>query len=197
MRNALIWLGVVCIMALPLIAAGFSPQLAWRSGVYILAGFAGILAMSLLFLQPLLAGRLLPNITPLHSRFLHRITGIVLVTAILAHVVGLWFTSAPDVMDALLFRSPTPFSAWGVVAMWAVFATTVLALSRRRLRLRTWRLAHGGLAIVIAVGSAVHAILIQGTMETLTKTALCGFVLLATVIVVGKLFAGLKTPKRG
>jgi len=176
-------------MVLPLLAAGFSPLLAWRSAVYILAGFAGILAMSLLFLQPLLAGRMLPHITPMQARYLHRTTGGIVLTAVVVHVGGLWLTSAPDVVDALLFRSPTPFSAWGVVAMWAVFATTALAVVRHRLRLRTWRIAHGGLALIIAIGSAVHAILIQGTMETLTKTALCGFVLLATVSVVFRVLA--------
>ena len=37
------------------------------------------------------------------------------------------------------------------------------------------------LAIVIVVGSAVHAILIEGTMETVSKAALCALVLVATV----------------
>ena len=37
------------------------------------------------------------------------------------------------------------------------------------------------LAIVIVVGSVVHAILIEGTMETVSKAALCALVLAATV----------------
>jgi hypothetical protein len=64
--------------------------------------------------------------------------------------------------------------------MWAVFAVALLAAFRRRLRPRTWRTAHMLLAIVIVVGSAVHAILIEGTMETVSKAALCALVLAAT-----------------
>ena len=77
--------------------------------------------------------------------------------------------------------SPTPFSPFGVIAMWAIFAVALLAAFRRRLRPRTWRIAHMLLAIVIVVGSAVHAILIEGTMETVSKAALCVLVLAATV----------------
>ena len=67
--------------------------------------------------------------------------------------------------------------------MWAVFASALLAALRRRLRLRprTWRLAHTTFAAVIVVGSVVHALLIEGTMETVSKAVLCMLVLAATV----------------
>jgi len=67
--------------------------------------------------------------------------------------------------------------------MWAIFAVALLAALRRRLRLRprTWRIAHMLLAIVIVVGSVVHAILIEGTMETVSKVALCALVLAAAI----------------
>src|SRR5213075_626128 len=97
------------------------------------------------------------------------------------HVGGLWITSPPDMIDALLFSSPTPFSPFGVIAMWAIFAVALLATLRRRLRPRTWRVAHTLLAIVIVAGSVVHAILIEGTMETVSKAALCALVLAATI----------------
>jgi len=60
--------------------------------------------------------------------------------------------------------------------MGTVFSTALLAALRRRLllRLRTWRFAHLSLAAVIVVGTAVHATLIEGTMETILKAALCG-----------------------
>jgi predicted ferric reductase len=108
--------------------------------------------------------------------------------AVVIHVGGLWITSPPDVIDALLFTSPTPFAAWGVIAMWAIFAVAFLAALRRRLRPRTWRIAHTLLAVVIVVGSVVHAILIEGTMETVSKAALCVLVLAATT----KLMADLR-----
>ncbi|MEM9970867.1 MAG: ferric reductase-like transmembrane domain-containing protein, partial [Pseudomonadota bacterium] len=118
----------------PLAIAATSPLLQWRSGIYIAAGFAGVLGLALIFLQPLLAGGYLPGLQRGVARRFHKWTGIGLVLAVVIHVVGLWVTSPPDVIDALLFRSPTPFSAWGVVAMWAVFlSVTLVALKGRRL----------------------------------------------------------------
>ena len=139
--------------------------------------------MGLLLLQPLLAARMLPGLTAMNSRMVHRWVGIALIAMIALHVGGLWITSPPDVVDALLFRSPTPFSAWGVAAMWAAFAAAALAALRSRLgwRFRPWRLAHASLALVTILGTVVHALLIEGTMETVTKAALCGLVLFACV----------------
>ena len=73
--------------------------------------------------------------------------------------------------------------------MWAVFAAALLAALRRQLRLspRTWRIGHTSLAVVIVVGSAVHAMLIEGTMETISKVILCALVLAATVKVMADL----------
>jgi predicted ferric reductase len=188
-RALLIWTGLAAAIVLPLALAAASPLLQWRQPVYIAAGFAGIIAMSLLLLQPLLAGGLLPGLRGPRGRQLHRWTGALLVSAVILHVAGLWITSPPDVIDALLFRSPTPFSAWGVVAMGAVFAAGLLALFRRRLRLRprTWRRAHVGLALITVAGSIVHALLIEGAMEWWTKVVLCVAVGLVTGQVVGKL----------
>ncbi|MEO0828868.1 MAG: ferric reductase-like transmembrane domain-containing protein, partial [Pseudomonadota bacterium] len=141
--------------------------------------------LALLLLQPLLATGILPGLETA-GRHLHRWTGAALLISVLAHVGGLWITSPPDVLDALVFRSPTPFSVWGVVAMWAIFATSALALLRRRLRLRwrTWQSAHLGLACVIVGGTVIHALLIEGTMETLSKLALCLLAALATLWVI-------------
>ena len=107
--------------------------------------------------------------------------------AIVIHVGGLWITSPPDMIDAFTFTSPTPFSPFGVIAMWAIFAVAVLAAFRRRLRPRTWRIAHTLLAIVIVVGSVAHGILIEGAMETVSKAALCALVLAATIKVMADL----------
>ena len=87
------------------------------------------------------------------------------------------------VIDALTFTSPTPFSAWGVVAMWAAFAAAGLAALRRRLRWhpQAWRHRHAVLATVTSVGTVVHALLIEGTMEPVSKAILCALVLGATV----------------
>ena len=104
----------------------------------------------------------------------------------LAYRAMIWLTSPPDVMDALLFRSPTPFSVWGVIAMWAVFAAALMAALRGRLKLRlmVWRLCHISLAVVVVVGSVVHAMLIDGTMGIVSKTALSALVLAVAAKVV-------------
>ncbi|MBN8183371.1 ferric reductase-like transmembrane domain-containing protein [Roseibium aggregatum] len=186
LRAILIWAILTTILAVPMLAAAASPLLQWRQPVYIAAGFAGITAMALLLLQPLLAGGYLPGAEGLKGRRLHRWTGSLLVLAIILHVGGLWITSPPDVIDALLFRSPTPFSVWGVLAMWAVFAAALLAAVRRRLPIppRRWRRFHTLLAIVIVIGSTAHALLIEGAMETLSKAALCALAVAATVKVI-------------
>jgi predicted ferric reductase len=185
-RSAFIWLALLLAIAIPIGAAAASPLLAWRDPIYIIAGFAGILGLALLLLQPLLAGRLLPGISPLRSRYIHRWVGLFLVVSVVVHVGGLWITSPPDVIDALTFSSPTPFSIWGVLAMWALFATALLAAFRRRLKLRpsTWRLAHSALALLIVSGTIIHALLIEGTMEVFTKAVLCTLVSIATLKVV-------------
>ena len=44
------------------------------------------------------------------------------------------------------------------------------------------------LAVVIVAGGVVHAMLIEGTMETVSKAALCALVLAATIKVVADLW---------
>ena len=185
-RMILVWAALCMAVVIPTAAAAFSPLLAWRSAVYIAAGLAGVVAMALLLVQPLLAGGLLPGLEGSRGRRVHRYVGAVLVLAVILHVAGLWLTSAPDVIDALLFVSPTPFSDWGVIAMWAVFAAALMAAFRRRLRVhpRKWKLAHTALAAIVVVGSVVHAVLIEGTMETVTKITLCALVVLASAKVI-------------
>lgn len=187
LRRTIVWAALVIAIAVPVAAAAMSPLLAWRDPVYIAAGFAGVVAMELLLFQPLLAAGWLPGLSGPRGRRVHRWIGSALVLAVIVHVVGLWVTSPPDVIDALLFASPTPFSAWGVIAMWALFASALLAGLRRRVRPRHWRRAHTLLAAVIVVGSIVHAMLIEGMMETFSKAALCVLVVAATLVAFARL----------
>ncbi len=185
-RKVLIWAAVCAALLVPVVAAGFSPLLQWRQPIYILAGFAGIVGFALMLLQPLLAGGYLPGLPALKGRRVHRWVGAGIVALVVLHVGGLWLTSPPDVVDALLLRSPTPFSVWGVLVMWLIFATAALALLRKRLGLRpmTWRRAHTALAVLIVAGTGLHAVLIQGTMETISKYTLFALALGATVKVI-------------
>lgn len=182
-RATLIWASLAAAVCVPIAAAAASPQLEWRGPVYIAAGFAGIVALGLVLVQPLLIGGYLPGLQAYRGRRAHHWIGGAIVVALVVHVAGLWITSPPDMVDALLFASPTLFSPFGVIAMWAIFAVALLASLRRRLGLRprTWRNVHMLLAIVIVAGSVVHCLLIEGTMETVSKAALCVLVLAATI----------------
>src|SRR6476646_8391142 len=193
-RVTLIWALLAAAVFVPIAAAAASPLLAWRDPVYILAGFAGIMALGLMLVQPLLIAGYLPGLSAYRGRRAHHWIGGALVVAVVIHVAGLWVTSPPDMIDALTFASPTPFSPWGVIAMWAIFAVALLAALRRRLglRLRTWRIVHLPLAVVIVVAGVVHAMLVEGTMETMSKAALCVLVLGATI----RVMAGLRVWRR-
>jgi len=194
-QAALIWAALAAAICVPIAVAAASPLLEWRGPIYILGGFAGIIGLGVLLVQPLLIGGYLPGPSAYRSRRTHLWIGCLLVVAVVVHVVGLWITSPPDMIDALLLTSPTPFSVFGVIAMWAIFAIAFLVALRRRLRLRprTWRIAHTLLAVVIIVGSVVHALLIEGAMETVSKAALCALVLAATI----KVVADLRVWRRG
>jgi predicted ferric reductase len=180
-KATLIWVALAVAICVPIAAAALSPLLAWRGPVYALAGFAGIIALGLVLVQPLLIAGYLPGLSGRRGRRAHYWIGGALAVAVVIHVAGLWITSPPDMIDALLFTSPTPFSPFGVIAMWAIFAVALLATLRRRLGPRTWRIAHVSLAVVIVVGSVVHGMLVEGTMETMSKAALCALVLAATI----------------
>src|SRR6185312_6233977 len=99
-RVTLIWAALAAAICVPIAAAAASPLLEWRDPVYILAGFAGIVALGLLLVQPLLAGGYLPGLPALCGRRTHRWIGGALVVAIMVHVGGLWIASPPDMIDA-------------------------------------------------------------------------------------------------
>jgi predicted ferric reductase len=178
-RALLIWAALALVLGVPLGFAATSQYLAYRDPVYIAAGYAGVVALGLALLQPVLARGWLPGVRQ-GGRRVHRVVGLLLVAVVVLHVAGLWLTSPPDIEDALLLRSPTPFSVWGVAAMWALFAAALLAALRRRLPPRAWRIGHMSLVSILVVGGAIHAMLIQGTMEPISKALLCALAILAT-----------------
>lgn len=185
MRSALIWGVLALICLVPIIGAAQSPLLQWREPVYIAAGFAGIVGLVLLLVQQLLALRILPGLTAARSRQVHRLSGQLLVLSVFLHVLWLWMTSPFDVLDALVFEAPTAFSEWGVIAMWAVFATALLGLFGRKagLRWQVWTWAHRLLGAFIAVTTILHVLPIEGTMDQTSKVALSGLILLAALAV--------------
>ncbi len=185
-KVTLIWAALAAAIGVPIALAATSELLEYRGPVYILACFAGIVALGLVLVQPLLIAGTLPGLSGYLGRRAHLWVGGALVAAVLIHVGGLWITSPPDMIDALLLVSPTPFSPFGVIAMWAIFAVALLAALRHRLGLRprTWRIVHLSLAAVIVTGAVVHGLLIEGTMETMSKAALSALVLAAAFKVI-------------
>jgi len=193
----LIWAALAAAIGVPLALAATSEQLAWRGPIYIVAGCAGIIALGLVLVQPLLAAGYLPGLSAYRGRRVHHWIGGALVVSVVLHVVGLWITSPPDMIDALTYTSPTPFSPFGVTAMWAIFAVAILAAFRRRLGLRMWRIVHMPLAVVIVVGGVVHAMLIEGTMETVSKAVLCVLVVAAAIKVIADVVGRMRATSRG
>ncbi len=186
-RAVLIWCALACAVIVPLGIAMSSPLLAWRDPIYIGAGLAGVIAMALLLIQPLLAGGHLPGLRARRGRRIHRMAGVFLVGTVVVHVAGLWLTSPPDMIDALTFAAPTWFSVWGVIAMWAIFAAALLAVLRHRMRPRVWRLGHTALVALVVIASVGHAMLIEGTMGTISKAVLCAVAVGATARVIADL----------
>lgn len=182
LRAAALWIVVAALVVVPLTLAGFSPLLAYRDAPYIAAGFAGAAVLAGLLVQPLLGLGTLPQLSIANARRAHRILGPLIALGVAVHVGGLYLTSPPDTIDALLLVSPTPFSVWGVLAMVGVIIALALAGMRKRLGLKRWRAVHYSVTALIVFGSVIHALLISGTMEYWSKLALCIAVLATTGI---------------
>jgi predicted ferric reductase len=150
---------------------------------------AGVVALALLFLQPVLIGGFMPKMSGVQVRDWHRWIGAAVVAFVLLHVVALYLTSPEDITDALLLVSPTPFAIYGVIGLAGVLLTASLAAIRVSLPYGFWRIAHTVLAVVIVIGSAVHAYLIEGVMGDVSKLILCLFLAAATAgLVIKSLF---------
>ena len=189
-RGAMAWGAAALIIGAALAAAASSPLLAWRDPIYIAAGFSGVVGLALMLVQPLLAGAHgTMGLRQSTARAMHRVVGTLLVGAVVLHIAGLWVTSPPDVIDVLLFRSPTPFAIWGALAMWSVAGAALLALFRRRLhwRPRNWRIAHVTCTGAAVLGTVLHTLLIEGTMEPLSKVVLCLAVTAVSVAVFARM----------
>lgn len=180
-----VWSGLACAIICPVVIAAFSPLLDYRSEAYVVAGLSGAIALALMLLQPLLAAGYLPGLRLFQARNLHRWIGMAIVAGVALHIGGLYLTSPPDALDALLLVSPTPFSIYGVIGMWGLVLTVVLVVVRTRLGLRPrlWRLVHNGVVAVVVASSVAHALMIDGTMGAISKQLLCVAIIVALAVV--------------
>ena len=181
-RRIAAWIVVATMAAVPVIAAGLSPLLGGRELLWITGGMAGVVALSLLFVQPLLKAAAPPLLAARDGVYWHRRCGITIVAAVALHIGALYAYSPDDVTDVLLLVAPTPFSLYGVISMWCLVLTAVLAATRRVLQLdyRLWRILHSVLAVAVVGAGAIHAILIEGAMEEYSKLAICIAAMAAT-----------------
>jgi predicted ferric reductase len=173
-----------CVL-FPVGIAAVNPLQASRDALWIVGGMAGIVALAMLLVQPLLAAGYLPGLSVPAGRRWHRWIGTMVAAAVGLHVGGLYLSSPTDMTDALLLVAPTPFSVYGVIGLWAVVLTAILVTVRSRsgLRYTSWRILHNAIALVVVVCSTAHALLIEGAMGSVSKGILCALVLAATIIV--------------
>ncbi|WP_100963995.1 ferric reductase-like transmembrane domain-containing protein [Bosea sp. FBZP-16] len=183
-RRRIAWLAIAAVAIIPVVAAALSPLQRGREFLWVVGGMAGVAALSLLFVQPLLTATAPVLMQPARGLRWHRWGGIAIVAGVALHVGALYAYSPEDVMDALLLVAPTPFSLYGVISLWCLVLTAILAVMRRRLRFshRNWRIAHSVLAVAIVSAGSVHAILIEGAMEEFSKLMVCIAALAATTV---------------
>lgn len=183
---------IAAVAIAPLAVAAASPLQASRDVMWVVGGMAGVVALSLLFLQPVLITGALSSLRSSQERRWHRWIGTAVVLLVLLHVLGLYFTSPEDITDALLLVSPTPFAVYGVLGLVGVILTACLAAFRSYLTRKTWQGVHTFLAVLIVVGSVVHALLIEGVMGETSKLVLCVFLMIATAAATLKTVVGLR-----
>jgi predicted ferric reductase len=187
----LVWCLLAACVLLPVGIAAANPLQANRDALWIAGGMAGIVALALFLVQPLLAAGYLPGPSLTAGRRWHRLVGAVVVLTVGLHIGGLYLSSPEDISDALLLVAPTPFSVYGVVGLCGVFLTAILVAVRSRsgLRYASWRILHNALALVVVVSSIVHALLIEGAMGSVSKLILCALIFAVTVIVLFRIHA--------
>lgn len=184
MMTVAVWLLLAACTLVPVGLAAASPLQASREALWIFGGMAGVVALALLLVQPMLAAGLLPGSSIPTARRWHRWIGATIVSAVILHVFGLYLYSPDDISDALLLVSPTPFAVYGVVGLVGVVVTALLVAVRSRSGLRyvTWRIVHNAVSLVVVASSVVHAMLIEGAMGFVSKAILCVLVIAAAMI---------------
>ncbi len=174
-------------MLVPIVLAVMSPLHQGRSAPYVVGALAGVVLLSLLLTQPLLAIGFNLNTSLACARKWHQWLGGAIVVLIALHIGGLYLASPMDMLDALTLAAPTPFSLYGVIGLWASVLIVFSLLIRKRTKPMRWNTIHNVLALLVVVPGVVHALLIEGSMEVRTKWILCIVIVLASTLVSVKL----------
>lgn len=150
-------LAVSGLMVSGLAVALTSSHLAGAPLLLVASTVTAVLAVAGLTAQPWLA-RMRGNA--------HAATGLVVVTLVLAHVAALLALSPDDALFAMSPDGPTR-ARMALTSLVLLAVVVVLGASRRRLGWSrpTFRLLHGGFALLAAVLGIGHAVLTDGALE--------------------------------
>lgn len=176
-----IWVALTIVISGPVLIAANSPYLAYRDTAYIIGGFAGIIGLSLLLIQLLLAAGYLPGAELTTKRQWRRWVGSAIVACLFLHVGGLYITSPPDTLDALPLVSPGLFRlrSAGDAGDRADCGPRHSA-SPFGIALCDVASCPNSLSAIVVAATVTHALQIEGAMGIVSKWGLCLAVIAAT-----------------
>ncbi|MDL5158476.1 ferric reductase-like transmembrane domain-containing protein [Actinomycetospora termitidis] len=155
MRVAVIAAGVLGLAGL--VVATTSPHLAGAPIVLAVSTLTATVAVVGLAVQPWLARRRVRA---------HAATGLAVLALVVVHVVALLVLSPDDALFAMSPDGPTR-ARMALISLVLLVVVVALGLARRRLGWSgpTFRLLHGGFALLAAVLGVGHAVLTDGALE--------------------------------
>jgi predicted ferric reductase len=158
--------GAAC--AAPLVLALTDAHLADASAALTLSTAAAAVAIPVIAVQPLLAGRGRISV--------HRLIGVVALLLVLIHIGALFVESADDTLFAMSPDGPTR-ARMALMATIALLVVVALGAGRRRLPLSgtAWRILHGYFALLVIVLGFGHALLTDGALDGAGTVALLAF----------------------
>jgi predicted ferric reductase len=154
--------------AVPLVLALTDRHLDGASTALVLSTAAAAVAIPVIALQPLLAGR--GRISG------HRLFGTVALVLVLVHIGALLVESADDTLFAMSPDGPTR-ARMALMATIALLIVVALGAGRRRLPFSgtTWRILHAYFALLVIVLGFGHALLTSGALDGAGTVVLLAF----------------------
>ncbi|MEJ2869339.1 ferric reductase-like transmembrane domain-containing protein [Actinomycetospora sp. OC33-EN08] len=155
MRPAFVTAGLLGLAGL--VVAATSPHLSGAPVVLVVSTLTAVLAVAGLAAQPWLIRR--------HVR-VHTATGAAVLALVAVHVVALVVLSPDDALFAMSPDGPTR-ARMALISLVLLVVVVLLGLARRRLGWSgpTFRLLHGGFALLATVLGVGHAVLTDGALE--------------------------------
>jgi 3-phenylpropionate/trans-cinnamate dioxygenase ferredoxin reductase subunit len=167
-RGRLALAAALVVGAVPLVLALTDGHLAGASAALTLSTAAAAVAIPVIAIQPLLAGR------GWIGR--HRLIGSVALALVLVHIGALFVESADDTLFAMSPDGPTR-ARMALMATIALLIVVALGAGRRRLPVSgtTWRILHAYFALLVIVLGFGHALLTSGALDGAGTVVLLAF----------------------